>query len=133
MALLNGKRGKGLAKAALAKTQVIQVDMLGDYSDEASKFQSLNNSFGVTYDANNNVQSNNTKTLTLQNEADILLLEAKVVAMANLFGIAFDTDGNITAEDYTTHTHEYVDGTIADTGDGTGLQTDTTKNTSGVN
>lgn len=34
---------------------------------------------------------------------------------------------------YTSHTHDYDDGTINDTDDGTGTQTDTTRTTTGVN
>lgn len=46
-----------------------------------------------------------------------------------LFSIVFNPDGTIDAENYTTHKHNYADATIADTADGTGTLTETTKTT----
>lgn len=46
-----------------------------------------------------------------------------------LFSIVFKADGTIDAENYTTHKHNYTDATIADTADGTGTLTETTKTT----
>lgn len=54
---------------------------------------------------------------------------AKLDEIIRLFSIVFDSSGNITSNNYTTHKHNYQDATIADTADGTGTLSETTKQT----
>ena len=125
MAGMRNTKGEKLAKASLAVTRN-KVSIEGDYEDDRQKFNAMLQDLAITFDANNNVLDNGIKD-------DVTLLKAKMSALATLFGITFDASGNITAESYTTHTHSYQDGTINDTADGTGAQTDTARNTNGVN
>ena len=66
------------------------------------------------------------------NDTDIALINEKINTIASLFSLLFNSDGSLSSEVYTSHVHEYIDSTIADTVDGTGTQTDTTKTTTGV-
>jgi len=44
--------GRSKAKAALARANTIEIDVLGDYEDDRQKFQSLVQHFGVEYTGN---------------------------------------------------------------------------------
>jgi len=66
------------------------------------------------------------------NDVDIALINAKINTIASIFSIVFNADGTLNSEAYSVHKHSYIDSTIADTADGTGTQTDTTKTTTGV-
>jgi len=66
------------------------------------------------------------------NDTDIALINQKIDTIAAIFSIVFNSDGTLSSEEYSTHAHDYVDSTIADTEDGSGTQTDTTKTTAGV-
>ena len=119
-------KGKKLAKAALAKTNTIQVSIEGDYEDSRQRFNSLSTALGVTYDGNNNVVDE-------QIVDDVALLQSQVLSLVTLLNSTFNGLGNIDVDGYSSHTHDYNDGTIADTDDGTGTQTDTNRTTGGVN
>lgn len=62
-------------------------------------------------------------------EGDISAINSKLDKIVQLFSIVFDSDGSIASNNYTTHKHNYTDATIADTADGTGTLTETTKTT----
>lgn len=66
------------------------------------------------------------------NDVDIALINKKINTIVSVLSIVFNTDGTLSSEAYSTHKHSYIDSTIADTADGTGAQTDTTKTTAGV-
>ena len=66
------------------------------------------------------------------NDTDITLINEKINTLASLFSLIFNSDGTLNSEAYTTHTHNYTNSTIQDTADGTGIQTDTTNTTTGV-
>lgn len=67
-----------------------------------------------------------------ENASAIALINSKIDAIASIFSVIFNTDGSLSSQGYTSHMHSYEDGTIADTVDGTGTQTDTTRTTQGV-
>jgi len=73
---------------------------------------------------------NNTTIGTIND--DISMLNKKIDALSSVFGLVFNADGTLASEAYSTHTHKYEDDTIADTSDGTGETTTTTKTTQGV-
>lgn len=125
--MANGKNGRGekLAKASLAVSRN-KVSITGDYEDDKQKFNAMVQDLAITFDSNNNVLDNGIKD-------DVTLLKSKMESLVALLGVVFNSSGNITSESYTTHTHSYQDGTINDTADGTGIQTDTARNTNGVN
>ena len=54
---------------------------------------------------------------------------SKLEKIIQLFSITFDSNGNIISNNYTSHTHSYKDATIADTAEGTGTLSETTKTT----
>lgn len=78
-------------------------------------------------DVNANTQSINSINQTIQ------IIQTKLQSIAELFSITFNPDGTIASENYTNHTHSYTDSTISDTEDGTGTQTDNTKQTTNIN
>ncbi len=90
----------------------------------------------------NNVQAlidklNNTTVGGINSRIDghgvlLALIHTKINTLASLFGIVFNADGTLNSEAYTTHTHSFIDSTITDTADGTGIKKDTTKTTTGV-
>ena len=93
----NGAKGTKLAKAALARINNITSGTTGTIDQRVSP---MAQSLGITFDGNNNVLDNGTND-------DILLINAKIDAIAALFKITFDASGSIVAEEYTTHTHNY--------------------------
>lgn len=131
-----GKNTSIKARAALAKSNTVKLDITGIYENDRQKFQALNQNMGVTYDANNNVTGNNTLVRlgvvetddhTHSNKAILdLVEEALTLAMKT----AYDGyEARIAAlelelANYTMHTHNYDDN------DGT---TTTTKTTGVVN
>ena len=132
----NGKRGQALGKAALAKATRI---IAGDTTTHDPKVSPMAQSLGITFDANNNVTGNQTTddiaaidSKATTNANDIQVLSNKINAIAAVLGITFNGDGTLASEGYSTHTHAYLDGTIADTDDGSGVQTDTQRTTDGV-
>lgn len=78
-------------------------------------------------DINANTQSIDNINQSLQ------IIQAKIQSIADLFSITFNPNGTIANENYTNHTHSYIDSTVSDTEDGTGTQTDTTKQTTNIN
>lgn len=152
------KRAKKFGKIGIAKADRIQVVIDGVYEDDRQKFISVATSLGINFDPlTNTVTTNNTNnrldalevdthvhanlatldsltsTYITNLENTIALLETKLANLSSVFGVSFDAAGAVTSETYSTHTHDFVDTTIADTADGTGVSTDTTKITQGVN
>ncbi|MDQ7044719.1 MAG: hypothetical protein Q9M40_07100 [Sulfurimonas sp.] len=61
------------------------------------------------------------------------LIDTKITTLSNTLGITFNADGTLAQDNYTTHTHNYSDKTISDTVDATGVVTDETRQTQGIN
>lgn len=122
-----------LAAAAIAKVNSNTVNIEGIYEADRQKFQALSQDLGITFDSNNNITSNQIKTDVNTLDSSVDILNNKIAAIASVLGITFNADGTLATEEYTTHTHSYVDTTIADTADGTGTESETTKSTSEVN
>ena len=127
------KKSNNLGAVALTKARELQslIDILNN-----TTIGSL--SEDTTANANAIVAINNNITVLTNavniNMNAISLLNAKIDSLATLFALGFDsTTGALTTEAYTTHAHNYNDTTIADTADGTGTETITTKTTEGVN
>jgi len=119
----------------------------GSIDEDRVKFQNLALENGITFDANGDIQANelydkaeiamevlgvSTNTVNHRLVLDESILNNKLNAIANLFGVTFNGDGTINTESYNGHTHEYADATINDTADGSGTQTNTTRETQGV-
>ncbi len=104
-------KGYKLSKLALSKSYILQ-NLINTLNN--TTVGSLSNDIG-------NIQT------------ELTTLNTRIVNFASLFGVVFNPDGTITSEDYTTHKHNYKDKTINDTDDGTGVETDTTRETLGVN
>lgn len=150
--MVNDELGtRSRANLALIKSYSAAVDIDAD----RAKFTNLNVENGVAFDAGSNAVINNDLLdradiaidvlgITTNRVSNRLVLDASVLsdkldlvsnkmdAIAALFGMTFDVDGVLTAENYTAHTHDYNDKTISDTGDGTGVETDTARVTAGV-
>ena len=59
---------------------------------------------------------------------EIQTINNKMDAISEILGITFSQKGTLLSEGYTEHKHSYVDTTIPDTADGTGvLQSSTTE------
>ncbi len=106
---------------------------------KAAYLQSLIDKLNSTTvgDLSARIDSNDTDIATLSgridsNDADITLINTKIDTIASLFSLVFNSDGTLSSEAYSSHKHDYIESTIADTADGTGTQTDTTKTTTGV-
>ncbi len=137
----NEQRGKSLAKAAIAKTNVTSLTVESVYEDSRQRFQALSQDLGVTYSVNNNVLSNQTNAdidalqLDTHVHSNKVILDAITASFTSALKTAYDgyeariADLELRLAGYETHTHSYLDGTIADTGDGTGTQTDTSRST----
>jgi hypothetical protein len=69
MARTEGKRGKSLAKAALAKNNTTQFTIEGVYEDARQKFTNMASSLGISFNANNTVNNNAIKNDTASNTA----------------------------------------------------------------
>jgi len=63
------------------------------------------------------------------NTVAITLINTKINSIASIFGVTFNPDGTLLTETYSTHAHTYSDATI----DATGIVTNTSRNTLGVN
>jgi hypothetical protein len=119
------KKSNNLGVVALTKAKELQV-----------LIDTLNNttvgslSDNITTNANAITGINNT-LVSINNS--INLINTKVSTLASIFSIMLNTDGSLLSEAYSSHTHAYLDGTINDTADATGSQTDTIRNTQGVN
>ena len=119
------KKSNNLGAVALTKARELQalIDILnnttvGSLSDDIT--------------ANTNAITGINNTLVSINNS-ISLINTKVSTLTSIFSIMLNTDGSLMSEAYSSHTHAYEDGTINDTVDATGTQTDTTRNTQGVN
>lgn len=127
-----------LGAVAMGKAATLQalIDKLnsttvGDLSD---RIDSNNNDITVLSGRinSNDIDIANISDRIDSNNADIALINKKIDTVAAIFSIVFNSDGTLSSEEYSTHAHDYVDSTIADTEDGSGTQTDTTKTTAGV-
>ena len=125
-----------LGKAALARQQSSSVDVAEEFEQDRAKFNSVIQDYGITFNPDNT---------TLSNDA-----VDKIDALVALLGMTFTRNGTterleLAGNTYSNHTHvktdvtdfdhthDYVDGTINDTADGSGTQTDTARTTDGVN
>ena len=99
-----------IAKSALAKANRIQS---GETTTTDARVSPMAQSLGITFDSNNNVNTNQTND-------DISDLQARLTALENRL------------LNYESHTHTYEDDTIADTSDGSGATSTATKHTSGI-
>jgi len=91
-------RGKTLAKAALAKTNTIIVNIEGDYEDSRQQFLAMASELGFTFDSNNAV-------VNKQIVDDVALLQSKILSLVTLLDSTFDGSGNIDTDGYNPHTH----------------------------
>jgi len=133
-----------LARAALARTSNIENGTTGTSDPRTT---TLATSLGVTFNGNL-VATNTTTDRVSTNESNITALQGRVSTnesnITALQGRVSTNESNITAlqtavsdlqallADYANHTHSYIDTTIADTADGSGIATDTSKTTDGV-
>ena len=122
-----------IGKAAYLQSLIDKLNSttVGDLSD---RIDSNDNDIAVL---SGRIDSNDTDISNLSdridsNDTDIALINQKIDTIAAIFSIVFNSDGTLSSEEYSTHAHDYVDSTIADTEDGSGTQTDTTKTTAGV-
>lgn len=69
MAMFDSKKNKKLGKSALAKSNTVSAEVTGNYEEDRQKFQALSQDFGITFDGNNNVLSNITKSNVTANTA----------------------------------------------------------------
>lgn len=108
---MESKNHLNIGYIALQKIKKIET---GETTITDPRVSPLSQSFGITYDSNNNVVSNNTNDNIIDLQTRLTKLENRLV-------------------NYENHTHNYIDTTINDTTDGSGTKTNTTKITSGVN
>ncbi len=76
----SGKRGQQLGKAALAKANTVTYTFTGEYGDIKSKFSSLTQDFGISYDLNNNILSNSVKDNVAANTSNIATNASNILA-----------------------------------------------------
>lgn len=137
-----GGKGEKLAKAALSVSRT-KVTITGEYEEDRQKFGAMTQDLAITFDGNNNILVNGIKNNVTSNtnHRNITSGNPHNVVISDLTGlqaIIDDYESRIATletllTNYTSHTHDYDDGTINDTDDGTGTQTDTTRTTTGVN
>jgi len=134
--MVNSKQNLGAV--AIVKTNHLQslIDKLNNTTvgDISNRIDSNDTDISILSDR---IDSNDRDISSLSdridsNDTSIALINEKINTLASLFSLVFNDDGTLDSEDYTTHTHDYIDSTISDTTDGTGEQTDTTKTTTGV-
>ncbi|MDT8337579.1 MAG: hypothetical protein RQ763_00125 [Sulfurimonas sp.] len=143
---MNSKKSNNLGAVAITKARELEalIDILNnttigtlneDIAANANDIATLNE--GITANANAIVAINESiatlNTAITANAEALAVIDAKIGALSTLFSLAFDVAGVLTTEAYTTHKHSYEDATIADTADGSGTETSTTKTTTGVN
>lgn len=137
--MINSKKNANLGAVALTRTRDLQalIDTLNnttvgslanDMAANATAIATLNEHLTLR----DSDISENTTAIAINSTA-ITLLSTKLSSLCTLFGVVFDESGNVVAQEYSTHTHDYADATIADTADGTGVESSTTKTTTGVN
>jgi hypothetical protein len=64
--------------------------------------------------------------------SELLKIKTEVQSISSILGIEYNEDGTVLGEKYTTHTHNYKDVVITDTDDGSGVESETTKETDGI-
>ena len=116
--MIKDKRGQYLGKAALARTIRIGDGTINTVDARVSPIAQI---LGIAFDTNGNIISSTVIDTVTANTTHIADLETRLSAL------------EIALADYATHTHNYSDGTIADTATGGSPQIDTIRTTSGVN
>jgi len=134
--------GSKLAKIAIAHVRNIE---RGSTLVSDPRVSPLSQSFGVTYDGNNNILNNTTTTRigSLENDTHTHTNKAILDATNASYTVVINThiddlETRLAALElalaaYATHTHNYNDATITDTADGSGASGDTVRTTGGVN
>ena len=129
---MTSQKSNNLGAVALTKARELQalIDILNN-TTVGSLNEDITANANAIISLNADVDTLDGKVTTNTNA--IASLNAKMNALATLFTLVFNQDGSMASEAYTTHTHDYEDATIADTADGTGVESSTTKTTAGVN
>ena len=116
--MASDRRGQSLGKAALARTTRIGDGTIATVDLRVSPMAQI---LGITFDANSNIVSSTVTDAVTANTAANHSLETRLATL------------ELVLANYATHTHNYSDGTIADTDLGGSAQVDTTRTTTGVN
>ena len=96
--MAKANKGVKLAKASLAKTNTLEVNITGDYEADRQKFQAMATALGFTFNSSNQVVDE-------QIVDDVALLISKVNSLATMLSSSFDGNGDILVDGYATHTH----------------------------
>ena len=140
--MASGRRGQSLGKAALARTTRIGDGTIATVDLRVSPMAQI---LGITFDANSNIVSSTVTDAVTANTAanhshsNSAILDAMTASFTTVINAHInDLETRLAAlelalADYATHTHNYSDGTIADTVNGGSAQIDTTRTTTGVN
>jgi len=116
--MASGRRGQSLGKAALARTTRIGDGTITAVDSRVSPMAQI---LGIVFDASNNIINSAVTDAVSANTINIADLETSLATL------------ELALANYATHTHNYSDGTIADTDLGGSAQIDTTRTTTGVN
>ena len=140
--MIDNKRGQSLGKAAIARTTRIGDGTITTVDKRVSPIAQI---LGIAFDANGNIISStvidaiNSNTAARHSHSNSAILDATTASFTTAIN---DHINNLETRlaalesalaDYATHTHNYSDGTIADTATGGSPQIDTIRTTSGVN
>ena len=139
--MIRDRRGQSLGKAAIARTTRI-----GDGTVTAvdARVSPMTQILGITFDANSNIVDSTVTNAVSANTAashshnNSAVLDAITASFTTAINAHInDLETRLAAlelalANYTTHTHNYSDGTIADTDLGGSTQVNTTRTTTGV-
>ena len=140
--MADNKRGQSLGKAAIARTTRIGDGTITTVDRRVSPMVQI---LGITFDANNNIIGStvidavDANTAARHSHSNLAILDATTASFTTAIN---DHINNLETRlatlelalaNYATHTHNYNDGTIADTADGGSVQIDTIRTTTGVN
>ena len=140
--MIRDKRGQSLGKTAIARTTRIGD---GTVTTVDARVSPMTQILGITFDANSNIVNSIVTDAVSANTA--ARHSHSNSAVLNATSASFTTAINehinnletrlaaleLALANYATHTHNYNDGTIADTNLGGSAQVDTTRTTTGVN
>ena len=140
--MATGNSGKRLSKAALARATRIGDGTITTVDKRVSPMTQV---LGIAFDANNNITSSSVTAAVTENtnarhsHTNAVLLAAITASFTTEINTHIsELETRLAALElklinYTTHTHDYSDGTIADTDVGGSVQVDVTRTTAGVN
>ena len=140
--MIKDKRGQSLGKAAIARTTRIGNGTINTVDKRVSPIAQI---LGIAFDTNGNIINStvidavDANTAARHSHSNLAILDATTASFTTAIN---DHINNLETRlaalelalaNYATHTHNYNDGTIADTAVGGSAQIDTIRTTTGVN